>query len=304
MLIRVVLCYMLRFRHVLTAAHCVCTLVGQYPNTAYPCRTTKDSDQILVDNNEIYVYGGDRSINAMSKNPDDFLWPIDKGHVMDETSIDSKKTSFDEYDIGILKIPDTFRTFFEDKVLKDKAKLNIAQIVPVCLAALDTDTKSKKFKMAGWGQDYDEIPRRESSTEHRDPIISSCMTSEASPRLRKYRNCNMELLKKSGPDGEYWDCEKRDLPPSYKGKYERCKDYFTLASDGNDPVTKKKLKERLDRVQKMYIVDDKWRYIDICYNPTLFSKYGWCNITHTKGADQYAWGMCSPSCRTEILKVN
>ena len=71
----------------LTAAHCVCTLVGNRPNTAYPCRTTKDSDQILVDNNEIFAYGGDRSINAMKNNPD-FIWPIDEGHVMDETSID------------------------------------------------------------------------------------------------------------------------------------------------------------------------------------------------------------------------
>ena len=69
--------------------------------------------------------------------------------------------------------------------------------------------------MAGWGQVYNEIPEHSSPSEHRHPIISSCMTSEASPHLWKYRNCDMQSLIKSGPFGNYLDCEKRELPPSY-----------------------------------------------------------------------------------------
>ena len=298
----------------MTAAHCTCSDQRQNPETNYPCRLSPNSNQIKKGENEITAFGGSNSRNFLTTSEDVLTWEIDVAHVMDGFLADVRRYN---YDIAMLKINDkkmhdrkTIRrqSFFDPVVLKrlyfkDKSKLNTAKIIPVCLAAINTDTKSKKFRAVGWGTIYEEIS---SSSILRNPIMSSCMTSEASPRFWKFRNCDMESMKKGFPIiGRYWECEKNSPPPGYSNdRAKRCMKYWSDAGMSWDHLKNRPLIERLNEQDKMYIHNQHEDLVEVCYNPELLSVNGWCKVKQVGKPDPIpAWGMCSPSCNSTILKV-
>ena len=285
----------------MTAAHCTCSDELNEPETNYPCRMTPNDNQIEKGKNDIAVLGGSKSRDSLFSSKDGLAWKIVVAHVMDGFLIDVRHIN---YDIGMLKIDDktTLGSFFDPVGLKDQSKLNTAKIIPVCLTAVNTDTKSKKFRAVGWGTMYEEI----SSSIARNPIISSCMTSEASPRFWKFRNCDMQSMKKGIPlIGRYYECEKNSPPPGYSNdRAERCMKYWSDAGMSRDHLKNKPLKERLNEQDKMYIYNQHEDLVEVCYNPELLSVNGWCRVFQAGKPDPIpAWGMCSPSCNSTILKV-
>ena len=292
----------------MTAAHCTCSDQHKNPESNHPCRLAPNSNQIRKGRNEITVFGGSNSRNFLTTSEDVLKWEIDVAQAMDGFLADVRRYN---YDIAMLKINDKkmhgtpHRTpFFDPVVLKDKSKLNTAKIIPVCLAAVNTDTKSKKFRAVGWGTIYEEISSSYSIL--RNPIMSSCMTSEASPRFWKFRNCDMESMKKGFPIiGRYWECEKNSPPPGYSNdRAERCMKYWSDAGMSRDHLKNKPLKERLNEQDKMYIYNQHEDLVEVCYNPELLSVNGWCRVFQAGKPDPIpAWGMCSPSCNSTILKA-
>ena len=285
----------------MTAAHCTCSDELSEPETNYPCRVAPNSNQIEKGKNDIAVLGGSKSRDSLFSSIDGLAWNIVVAHVMDGFLIDVRHIN---YDIGMLKIDNqtTLGAFFDPVGLKDNSKLSTAKIIPVCLTAVNTDTKSKKFRAVGWGTMYEEI----SSSIARNPIISSCMTSEASPRFWKFRNCDMQSMKKGVPlIGRYYACEKNKPPPGYSNdRAERCMKYWSDAGMSRDHLKNKLLKERLNEQDKMYIYNQHEDLVEVCYNPELLSVNGWCRIFQVEKPDPiHAWGMCSPSCNSTILKV-
>ena len=262
---------------------------------------TPNDNQIEQGRNDIAVLGGSKSRDSLFSSEYGLAWKIVVAHVMEGFLIDVRHIN---YDIGMLKIDDktTLGSFFDPVALKDQSKLNTAKIIPVCLTAVNTDTKSKKFRAVGWGTMYEEI----SSSIARNPIISSCMTSEASPRFWKFRNCDMQSMKKGIPlIGRYYECEKKSPPPGYSNdRAERCKKYWSDAGMTRDHLKNKLLKDRLNEQDKMYIHNQHEDLVEVCYNPELLSLNGWCRIFQVGKPDPIpAWGMCSPSCNSTILKV-
>ena len=264
-------------------------------------------NQIKKGENDITVFGGSNSRNFLTTSEDVLKWEIDVAQAMDGFLADVRRYN---YDIAMLKINDKkmhgtphLTPFFDPVGLKDKSKLNTAKIIPVCLAAVNTDTKSKKFRAVGWGTIYEEIS---SSLILRNPIMSSCMTSEAGPRFWKFRNCDMESMKKGIPIiRQYWECEKNSPPPGYSNeRAERCMKYWSDAGMSWDHLKNRPLIERLNEQDKMYIHNQNDDLVEVCYNPELLSVNGWCKVKQVGKKEPIpAWGMCSPSCNSTILKV-
>ena len=86
--------------------------------------------------------------------------------------------------------------------------------------------KGTSNKMVGWGEKYEEASE---DPTRRNPILSSCMTSEASPIKWRFQNCDMAFQYKYSSDGQKrWECEKTNPPPGYENKkhQKRCNGYF------------------------------------------------------------------------------
>lgn len=295
-------------RHVLTAGHCVCSKRGDHHND-YLCLSDPSKSQVVDGSNIIYAFGGSRSTKVLlsatdSNNP--FKWKVTKAYIMEGSSEDK----WDKYDIGMAIIPENLgsdKRFFDKNALMERTKLGKAKIVPICLAALNTDFKDKTIRGVGWGSQYEESPDKINDKSNRDPIISSCMTNQAGPQEWKFQNCDMQEIKKQS-----WECDTTHHPPGYNtpAYSKKCDDYFITFGQHEDPLQRpdlpnypKFLEERLKKVDKMYIIDEGGEE-ETCYLPRLLSETGWCKLEYQANNKEVAWGICSPSCRTDIMKAS
>ena len=221
-----------------------------------------------------------------------YQWKAERAYIMESSLYDS----LDKEDIGIVQIPDA-RPFFNRKKLKDENLLGQANIIPVCLAALNYDIKSKKLIGIGWGYQYDEKPGLINGIRHSS--YSSCMTSEAGPKNWRFQNCDMDEIQKNG-----WDCEKNSLPPSYKeGDREKCQKYFREAELHKDAI-KTIGGNKIRNIDIIYSINVKKGTQRTCFNPAHLQGRGWCKLAKQEDPNEVSWGICSSSCKTKYLKVS
>merc|ERR1712136_94343 len=224
-------------------------------------------------------------------------------------------------DIGIAGL-DKNNFFIKDELLK-KNSLKAAKIVPLCLGKEGLQFKitgKDIIKGAGWGYSYEERPEaKDLPSGKKKPVFSSCMTSEASPDMWRFQNCNLDKLEKN------FECIKKRDPPDYKpGQKKKCEKIFKDAKKINDKDPHfKTIKEKLSEVDKIYLSDtlnqnEKFDDLkdtlleDTCYNPKKLSTNGWCYLkdfpekweAQARGETwtREAWGICSPGCDTTLLQ--
>ena len=280
--------YIFIFRHVLTAGHCLCHKEDEAKGISDFLCLEPSKNQIVHGANEMSVFGGSKSRLTMIMPGYFHQYKAEEAYIMDGSS----KKQFDKEDIGLIKIFDS-KPFFDKEELKKHSVSSQAEIIPICLAALNYDVTGKELRGVGWGLEYEESPkyrRLESPGAKRNPILSSCMTSEASPINWRFQNCNMHRFKR-----EDWECQKTKPPPSYKnGNYEICNEYFREADLHRDPLRHKELKD----MDVMYIEEGNG-VKETCYQPALLKENGWCYLQYQGSLDQnvFAWGTCSNSCK-------
>ena len=226
-----------------------------------------------------------------------YTWKMDFGYVMDNDD--------NTYDIGIAGIdPDNKNKFFDKENLFQNWKTS--KIVPLCLAKESTDITNKVVQGAGWGRVYEEQPK----TTPRNPVFSSCMTNQASPDMWRFQNCDLDRLPISLPFRDKIECIKNQDPPDYKtGQSQKCQKIFNDAGSKALNIDKIYLSENLDPDEVFDDLEDP----EICYNPNLLSNHGWCYLKDFpekweanavgKPWNREAWGICSPSCDTNINQV-
>ena len=306
-------CIPFYFRHAITAAHCICEFKIYDPKLESAVYCLDASKNQITNDNTVSVAGGSNSAKVLD-NPDwQFYWDIKTAYIKDN--------DVSKHDIGILELDGKYtHKFFDPDVLIYHIQQEKAEIIPICLGAVNLDTKinsSTIINQLGWGLIYEESPA-DRITDYqlaltaRSPIYSTCMTSQASPLPWRFQNCDMQRLKVLGQNGKYkWECEKNKPPPDYKdGKAQRCEGYFDMAG---------KVKDKLDRLEEKTLSETILKNVDLihvnrgadandekvflkqdkCYNPNLLSTFGWCYLRDFKdrlwkGGD--AWGICSPSC--------
>ena len=95
-------------------------------------------------------------------------------------------------------------------------------------------------------------------------------------------------------------CDKNRPPPEYKKDHnEKCKLHFALI--------KTRYPKRMKNVDKMYVIGENGKE-EICYNPEMLSKFGWCYLLDfPEKHEQKDWkggkagGICCPSCEKVTL---
>ena len=250
-------------------------------------KTTKN--QIVIGHNEIDVYAGSKSFDIMKP---EYQWKAERAYIMKGSS----DNEFDKEDIGIVQIPDV-RPFFNREKLNEEDLLAQANIIPVCLAALNYDITKETMIGIGWGSQYDEKPGDISGIRH--SRFSSCMTSEAGPQKWRFRNCDMKEIKKNR-----WECEKYEFPPSYElGDYEKCNQYFREAELRKD-VIKATGEKEIKYIDIIYDIDVKEDRQLTCYKPAHLQERGWCKLAKQEDVKEVSWGICSSSCKTKYLRVS
>ena len=290
----------------LTAGHCLCSKeVDDTRRSDHFCLDPSEN-QIVQGNNHIRIFGGSKSEQAMNEYGYPYQYRAEEAYIMDGSSDDE----FDKQDIGVLQIPDD-KLFFDRKALKKGIASINAPIIPICLAAMNHDVTNDVLRGVGWGMVYEEAP--ELSGNRRNPVYSSCMTSQSSPPRWRLQNCNMKEIKKNG-----WECEKKKPPPSYeKGDYEKCIDYFNAAYLHENHLKGKQIKDQ----HVMYIKEGNVKK-QTCYQPRLLQENGWCrlqshrnpqkSVVSTKTIRRYpwylrssgaSWGTCSSSCSIQHMKA-
>ena len=288
-------------RHVITAGHCICNLKHDKNQKRALCMVRPTSgpdfyagkDQIKSKYNEMFVYGGSKSVENFSFTK---RWTVDEAYTVTDTS----RTSVLSGDIGILVLsPKRAKQylFFDRDLLMDKNELGRAVIVPICLTSVDnTNIQSKTLRGVGWGRQYDESPEKEPG-HLRKTIYSSCMTSAASPFFSRYQNCDMEKIQQNG-----WLCETFIKHPGYDRK---CVSYRNLLKSNRHSMPSFAWEKLLD-TDMMYIIDSNKKKTT-CYSP--YSQYeenpglvkpGWCYL---KDGGIGHWGMCSKSCNEKLMRV-
>ena len=236
------------------------------------------------------------------------MWEIPVAYIMND--------NFDKHDIGVAKLERTsIRKFFDPNILRNQFALERANIVPVCLPTLKLDRKVDMSEAviigAGWGKLYDEAPTATDRT-NRNPLYSSCLTSQTSPYFWRFQNCDMQRMKQPGNNN--WQCEKSKPPPNYSnGQRIRCKNYFRSVGQAKDvlELTKPKTlaETRLDETDIIYIYSGKTQK-ETCFNPKKLSQHGWCYLKDFPQKHQpnwngeEAWGTCSSSCNSELMRVS
>ena len=296
------------FSHVLTAGHCICD-EKYVADTDVKCRPATDNQ--LSDSNQMTVYGGSDKWSELMKSTE-YTWKMDFAYVMN--------SNMDISDIGIAGLDaKNKKKFFKKNELLNKNNLKTSKIVPLCLGkeGLERDITYKDLiKGAGWGYTYQEAPPASPSGQ-RKPIFSSCMTSQASPDMWRFQNCNLDKLDPN------FECIKKKDPPDYKpGQKKKCEKIFKEAKKikDKDPLFKT-IKEKLSKVDKIYLSDtlnkdekfDDLKDPEVCYNPKKLSTNGWCYLkdypekweAQSRGETwtREAWGVCSPSCDTKFQQV-
>ena len=281
----------------MTAAHCTCQLKSDDPHEqpqSHPNSLCKPyhTNQITSGFNEINVYGGYMSIDKLEsaenrKHSFIILYAFVKD--VDVNNLHTG-TAFVKSDIAIL-ISD--RAFFEKSKLIDTMPLERPPMLPICLAAKDSNFNNEKIMGVGWGLIYDESPGDDPSV---DPIYSSCMTDEVGPKKWRFEHCDIQQLKKNN-----WSCEKTRYPDEVEKLRSMCKNVFEEVKRLHEGIEI----GNIDRLDKIHIYEnDRNQPIYICYNEKNLSEKGWCMVN---GVDPLknpgAWGFCSPSCDKEFLQV-
>jgi hypothetical protein len=257
----------------------------------------KRKNQIQPGRNDIVVAGdvGSKLIKTMDKPSWRYSWNIDSAYVIHDDE--------EVHDIGMAITTDPENVFFDRNKLILMPNVENAKIVPLCLGAESLDIRNKEVLGLGWGIQYNEYPDIGST---RNPILSSCMTSEASLDKWKFQNCDMQRMKKN----KRGKCNKKDPPPSYQQNQDQeCRDNFIKAKKLQDiDDLSKTIAGKVRKIDKMYIYDANGKKTT-CYNPTKLKQSGWCYLkdfkekydANYKGED--AWGICSPSCRLKKVLV-
>ena len=272
----------------MAAGHCVCKKTRPATRPGEFFCLTSSKNQIVQGKNEIDIYGGGKSLYTMIQPVYKYHWKAEEAYIMGGSSVNE----FDKFDMGIIKIPDV-RPFFDKKALKEINVVNLADIIPVCLAALNYELERETLIGLGWGSQYDESPGE--SYGNRLSIYSSCMTSEAGPQEWRFKNCDMKEIERNG-----WECEKQKPPPSYKtGESLKCKRYFWEANVHKTPLKTQEMKD----IEIMHITGGTMAK-EICYNPKLLRERGWCKLAHQEYENVVSWGICSSSCDSKYMKVS
>ena len=262
-------------------------------------------NQIRERENEINIYVG-----RYSNDPDEsgqlnwIHWKASGAYAMPLW----KNLRFDREDIGIALIPSKTSPddrFFNKKELLNPNSLRNAGVVPICLGRQGIDIHGKTLKGAGYGQQYQEVP----VVKPRNPLYSSCMSSELSLRESRFRNCDMAQIKANN-----YECST-EHPPD---EMEECKKYFTkahtsmrtylekLTNSEKDAIVpleniifyiRKKSPSRFenDQIVCMGTGEDGW------WQKSL--PYGWCLLPQLPNEKQQNWGVCSSSCSKSLMKV-
>ena len=290
------------FRHVLTAGHCVCSLEEDFPDDIHHCLSA-DQNQILDGKNNIRVFGGSRSLFTMERKGS-LQWNMDEAYLMDGFSKNHEK--LETFDVGIVITNN--KQFFNPELLNQKIELGKANIVPVCLAAVNTPLGDKKFKLLGWGKRYEEEPMYPGVFfDKRNPILSSCMTEQAGPLQWRFQNCDMKTMKK-GVLFDSWSCETKKPPPTYtRLEEQKCKDYWIEAMNTRNQLGLPS--SDIEAQDQLHITATDGSILNTCYNPGLLRTQGWCKLFKSENSHAsiypgaQPWGICSPSCNKKILKV-
>ena len=269
--------------------------------------------------NEIKVAGGgykNEWIDLFSTmlRPTKHSWKIDYAYAY---SVDLKDNMI-MADVGIVELA-KHKQFFDKRLLALPSSLKVAKIIPLCLGKAKLDLAKKDITGVGWGLIYEEAPNT-NKPKPRNPIYSSCMTSQASPHQWRFQNCDMRRMR-NRQTGLY-ECDRNNDPPDYTpGQAKRCQDFFQNTMHGYiDHLSGKSLKDTLEEVDMYEYSDDIekskkneiiviQRYVrNYCYNPNLLKKHGWCYLIDfpkdLSNPRKEAWGICSPACDPEIIKVS
>ena len=278
-------------RAILTAGHCICSKENEDKNAALcTLNAFKPSDQITF-RNKINIYAGDKRKSLMY-NDKKYIWKVEKAYVMEGSS----EKLWDKMDIGIALISDGLPTadrLFDNLALKEPSKLKVAKRVPVCLAAINYDVKTKKLLGHGWGYEYKES----------QSLYSTCMSSEAGPENWRFQNCKIR--------GTSEVCNKNTPPPEYDT--DKCEKYFNKAglneakADSQNSPNPLNLPSKVADIDVMYIDKGKDAIKDIertCYQPKNLQEHGWCYLERRSDPSLIPkpWGICSPSC--QYVRVN
>ena len=296
-------------RHVVTAAHCICPRNIKQTNDELPhpkslCKKPYNSrNQITPGFNDVTIYGGHKNRVEVkkSKNAENIFKAVHAfikgGPSSSYPLIDTKE------DIGLL---------VSDRAMFNADKLKLTQplpfdrppIIPICLAAENSDYNHEKVVGVGWGLLYKESPVR---TNNQDPIYSSCMSNEVGPDKWAFEPCDMNWLKKeirvqNVVKKRRWACDKNRYPDEVERDIVKCNNYFLHAKR----ILDKSQISVMEKIDKIYIHVKKInKPIDLnapiitCYNKKQFTENGWCELQRSS----VAWGFCSPSCDEDLLKV-
>ena len=287
----------------MTAGHCICPeehWYALYDQKKYPthelsrCKKSSHQNQITPGFIEAKVYGGHKDTDELqsSENIENTFNIIMAFVKFSSSSLYGSKSYMmvDKDDLAVLV---TDRNLFDKEKLKNTQHLDRPPIIPICLAAENSNINNEKMFGVGWGLIYKKSP------DENDPYYSSCMTNEVGPKDGIFEPCDMQFVKNNN-----WACEKNSLPVGKTGLNEkdllRCRNYFDKARILLDVSQIK----TLDEVDKIYIhrQNDPNEPLLTCYNEKLFSDNGWCEV-HQRHTSTAAWGFCSPSCADSLLQV-
>ena len=296
------------WRHVLTAGHCLCSTEEEGPETARCIPGNENQIQLDIVSgimNKVTIHGG-----RMNQSSDNWFNPDASGHYRWEVSAAyvmpiHQNLVFEYEDIGIALINDLHpnnRFFFDkDALYSDfkfgtKQQVRDARVIPLCLASENSEITGKTLTGAGWGKEYNEQELK----DPRDPDYSSCMTSEKSLREYRFQNCDMKKIKDNN-----FECRTDKPPPRDK----KCKQYIKKAFKKIRENIKKLKMQPIDMVRlstrDVFYFEEKNGDVVKCVRLdwTLEKYHGWCELLKLPHEDTIPWGICSPSCSTDMMKV-
>ena len=281
----------------LTAGHCTCALREKDPNKQpQPHKNSlckpQDQNQITPSFNTVDVYGGHMNTDRLkSADNAENTFTISYAYIKD---IDlSAVDPFRKSDLAIL-ISD--KLLFDEEKLKDYGPLDRPSMLPICLAAMDTNFDNERVMGVGWGKMYDEAPKNV-----KNPYYSTCMTNEVGPEEWRFEHCEQNELNTDG------SCEKKNRPRDVLENKEICEKAFTEVTR----LSVETLVASMDMVDKILISSKDPNEPELtCYNERLFQEKGWCRVLHYKTrrhlgkiAYRKQWGFCSPGCKNDKWKV-
>ena len=294
-------------RHVIAAGHCMCSTKVAGPETTWCVEGDENQIKININSgemNQITIHGGSMDQSTSYRpNPESlqYRWKVSEAYVM---PIWHDK-EFRYEDIGIALINDLSpnkKLFFDkDALYSDfkfgtKQQVRDAKVIPLCLASEGSHLVGRTLTGAGWGSEYNEVEEK----TPRDPTYSSCMTSEKSFREYRFQNCDMKKIKANN-----WQCRTDKSPPRDK----KCKQYIKKAFKKIRQNIKKLIMEPIDIVKLLtrdiFYFEEKNGDLIKCVRLdwTHETYYGWCELPKLQNPKTTPWGICSPSCGIDMMKV-